>query len=186
MKILRFVFTASVIAFVPNAAFAQGFDPMVALKVRPPKINMPDPILQMQRLEAMEAARARAERDRAEAELIRQRTEAVRRENTSPYIPSAAAAGTSSPSTLNAIVEKWLVAAQPRMHLFADFDKVVFASDVPFSERIIEMMSGSDYAADIAYYLAQHKAQVIAIDQMSTLESAKAISNIEARLKSSK
>ncbi|RRQ52285.1 hypothetical protein [Sphingorhabdus wooponensis] len=189
VKILRFVFTASLIVLVPNSAFGQGFDPMVALKVRPPQIKMPDPILQMQRLEAMEASRARAERDRAEAERIRQQTDYMRRDNTPPYVPSAGAgdaSATSSPSTLNQTIEKWLVAAQPRMHLFADFDNVIFASDVPFSERIIEMMSGSDYAADIAYYLAKHKAELIAIDKMSTLESAKAITSIELRLKSSK
>lgn len=164
-------------------ALGQAFDPMVALKVRPPApITLPNPLPTISQIEAIEAARARAERDRAETDLIRQTTAEMQRQR--QYAPATPSMATNSQLTeTSPIIRAWLVAAQPRMHLYPDFEKVVFAADVPFTDKLIDLMSGSDYAADIAYYLGKNKIEAIAISEMPTLKAAKSISEIESRIK---
>ncbi len=80
-------------------------------------------------------------------------------------------------------MREWLKAAAPRLHLFPDFDKVVYANNVSITIDMIRLMAGSPYAADIAYYLATHKTESLAVSQMPLLEAARAVSAIEARVK---
>lgn len=118
-------------------------------------------------------SRARAERERAEAEadLYRAQAEAARRQ------PQA---GQAAP---NADYQRlWFEKARPRMGLYSDFADVVYADDVNISPDMVMLMSSSDYAADIAYYLGTHKAESTAISKLPLLEAARAIDDIEARL----
>ena len=174
----------SAIAFGFSApVLGQAFDPMVALKVRPPApITLPNPLPTISQIEAIEAARARAERDRAETDLIRQTTAAMQRQR--QYTPESPAMTTNNqPTETSPVIRAWLIAAQPRMHLYPDFEQVVFAADVPFTEKLIDLMSGSDYAADIAYYLGKNKIEAVAISEMPTLKAAQSVQDIEERLK---
>ena len=60
---------------------------------------------------------------------------------------------------------------------------MVFESDVAITPDMVRLMAGSDYAADIAYYLGKHKAEARAIAMLPLLDAARAIDAIEARLK---
>jgi len=77
---------------------------------------------------------------------------------------------------------QWLKSAQPRMHLFPDFQQVVFSQDLAISDDMIEIMAPSPFAADIAYYLGTHKIEAMAIKTMSLADASQAISGIESRL----
>ncbi len=79
--------------------------------------------------------------------------------------------------------QRWLEKARPRMGLFPNFAKVVFESDVTITPDMVMLMSSSDYAADIAYFLGTHKAELLAIAQLPLLDAARALSDIEERIK---
>lgn len=81
------------------------------------------------------------------------------------------------------IFSKWLERAKPRMGLYPDFAKVVFESDVAITPDMVLLMATSDYAADIAYYLGTHKAESLAIARLPLLEAAKALDDIERKVK---
>ena len=118
-------------------------------------------------------SRARAERERAEAEadLYRAQAEAARQQTQS---------GQASP---NADYQRqWFEKARPRMGLYSDFAEVVYADDVNITPDMVMLMSSSDYAADIAYYLGTHKAESTAISKLPLLDAARAIDDIEASL----
>jgi hypothetical protein len=84
------------------------------------------------------------------------------------------------------VIDEWLKAAAPRMGLYPDFEKVVFASDVAITTDMIRLMTPSPLAADIAYYLGSHKIESRAISMMTLVQAARTIDQIESRLKSSK
>jgi hypothetical protein len=81
------------------------------------------------------------------------------------------------------VIDEWLKAAASRMGLFPDFEKVVFASDVPITTDMIRLMTPSPLAADIAYYLGTNKLESLAISKMTLVEAARSIDRIEAKLK---
>lgn len=81
------------------------------------------------------------------------------------------------------VFDEWLKAAAPRMGLFPDFEKVVFANDVPITNDMIKLMTPSPLAADIAYYLGTNKLESLAISKMTLAEAARSIDRIESRLK---
>ena len=87
------------------------------------------------------------------------------------------------PNASSPVIDEWLRAAAPRMGLYADFEQTVFATDVPITLDMIRLMTPSPLAADIAYYLATHKMESLAISKMTLAESARAIDRIEAKLK---
>jgi|GEM_PF-4556983 len=126
--------------------------------------------------EERERARAEAERIAAERDFYRAQTQAITQQGQRPAIPAPPAEDYS---------QRWLAAAQPRMHLFPDFAKVVFAKEVAISADMVKLMSTSPYAADIAYHLATHRIEARAIYDMQPLDAARAISRLEdeARLK---
>ena len=80
-------------------------------------------------------------------------------------------------------MQKFWSAATPRLRLFPDFEKFVLSPDVPMTITMIKLMSESEYAADIAYYLASNKMEAYGISQMPLLPAARAISEIEFRVK---
>ncbi|MEO7384912.1 MAG: hypothetical protein ABIU18_08265, partial [Novosphingobium sp.] len=53
------------------------------------------------------------------------------------------------------------------------------------SEEMVMLMSSSPFAADIAYYLATHRAESIAVSKLPLLDAARAIDHIETRVKAS-
>lgn len=132
--------------------------------------------------------RARDERERLELErerldLERQRLEAEKRRSSDLSGQPGAAAPMQPPASSDPYLQEWLAKAQPRMGLYPDFAAVVFESDVAITPDMVRLMAGSDYAADIAYYLGTHKAEARAIAMLPLLDAARAIDAIEARLK---
>ena len=87
------------------------------------------------------------------------------------------------PNASTPVIDEWLRAAAPRMGLYVDFETAVFAADVPITLDMIRLMTPSPLAADIAYYLATHKMESLAISKMTLVEAARAIDRIEAKLK---
>ena len=126
------------------------------------------------------ARQSRAERERLEAqtELYRAQAEAVRAQGQQAPAPSGQA-----PANPNYLTQ-WMEAARPRMGLYPDFEKVVFAREVNITPDMVRLMTSSPMAADIAYYLATHRAEATAISQMPLLEAARAIDRIESELQS--
>lgn len=185
MKLRYALYLSALSNLIAPGAVAQSFDPMIALRIEPPQ--MPDMAEAAMQMQSLEASWARAERDRAQAEFYRQQTEQMRIRQDQDLSLNIAPHPTSIPQAAPARIapspamQRWLIAAQPRMRLYSDFDEVVFADDAPFTEGVIELMSGSEYAADIAYYLAQHRGELLAIASMTTLQGARAIIQIESQ-----
>jgi len=148
-------------------------NPSIALQFR--GIQLENPMIQMQQFEALRAARAQA--DIAESQARR-----AAQEDRNRQAPVAATPPKNS-EPVDPAMREWLKAAGPRLHLFPDFDKVVYANDVSITVEMIRLMAGSPYAADIAYYFATHKTESLAVSQMPLLEAARAVSAIEARVK---
>lgn len=161
-------------------------NPMIPLMVQP--LRLESPLLRMQQLEALRAATAQAamaefqarraahEAAIAEAEARRAAEEERNRQSTPAPTPQ-------QPGPIDPVIQDWLKAALPRLHLYPDFDKVVFAPDVPITTDMVRLMAGSTYAADIAYYFGTHKAEAWAVSQMPLLEASRAVSAIEERVK---
>lgn len=125
----------------------------------------------------------RARREKEEAERARLEAERLAAERNRPQSQSYATqqgAGALPPSSYG---QAWLASANQRRHLFPDFDKVVFAPDVRITDEMVMLMSSSPYAADIAYYLATHKAESLAISRLPLLDAARAIDGIERQIK---
>ena len=78
---------------------------------------------------------------------------------------------------------RWAKAVAPRKHLFPDFERVVFAVDVPISVPMLELLAESEYAADVTYYLGTNKAEAVRIAGLPFLDQAVAINEIEKRVK---
>ena len=72
------------------------------------------------------------------------------------------------------------------MGLYPDFEKVVFSPDVPITTDMVRLITSSPLAADMAYYLGTHKMESLAISKMSLADAAQSLSQLEARLKSTK
>lgn len=155
--------------------FALGFplslraqiNPYIPMMIRPPQINSIGP----QQIYEIEAARAQ----RAQRELMEEQARGLRQQNSQNSSPGAI------PPPKH--VQDWLKAAQPRLYLFPDFDSVVFSPDVSISDDMIRLMSGSTYAADIAYYFGKNKTEAKAIYSMQLMQASKAIASIESRIK---
>lgn len=119
-------------------------------------------------------ARLEQDRIRAETELYRAQAQAAQQ---------SARPEATVPSPQVDYFQAWYAAAEPRMGLYADFREVVFAPDVRISPAMVMLMSGSTYAADIAYHLATHKAEAMAISTLPLLDAARAIDEIEAQVR---
>ena len=129
---------------------------------------------QMQVIQQIEAARvARAQADMLEAQARREEEDRRRTSNTT--------------SPQNVIVDPVLIAfnsaASARRHLYPDFESVAYAPDVQITVDMIKLMTGSSYAADIAYYLGKNKGEAAEISRMHILQASKAITDIENKMR---
>jgi len=108
------------------------------------------------------------------------RREVERRAAITPPVmprPGAAVSGSAIPADY---LDRWYVAARPRMGLYPDFETKVYSAKVDISPAVVWLMSTSPYAADIAYYLATHKAEAAAISSMPLANAGRAIDQIAA------
>jgi hypothetical protein len=128
--------------------------------------------------------RERIELERERLELERQRLEFERQRPRDQAGQPGAAAPVAPPASSDPYLQEWMAKAQPRMGLYPDFAVVVFESHVAITPDMVRLMAGSDYAADIAYYLGTHKAEARAIAMLPLLDAARAIDAIEAQIKS--
>ena len=119
-----------------------------------------DEQLRIQREQADAQSRLMDEQTRA-LQLENQRREAENRQATTAQ-PGQGPAPTRHDLE---IMARWQSAAIPRMGRYPDFAEVALAPDVAITIPMIELMSSSPYAADIAYYLGKNKAKSIEIAQ---------------------
>jgi hypothetical protein len=164
-------------------------NPFPAPNVQWPKNNSND---NFQQGFAIGAQLRRAQQERERIELERERLDLERRRFEAEGQRSRDLAGqpglgdpTTAPTTSDPYLQEWLAKAQPRMGLFPDYAAVVFEGDVAITPDMVRLMAGSDYAADIAYYLGTHKAEAKAIAMLPLLDAARAIDGIEARIRAS-
>jgi hypothetical protein len=127
--------------------------------------------------------RERIELERERLELERQRLEFERQRPRDQAGQPGAAVPLAPPASSDPYLQEWMAKAQPRMGLYPDFAAVVFESDVAITPDMVKLMAGSEFAADIAYYLGTHKAEARAIAMLPLLDAARAIDAIEAQIK---
>jgi hypothetical protein len=159
-------------------ARAQGINPMIPLMGRPLQLNFPDPLQQAIQIEQIRAMRIQNEQAQAQQRQMQEQAKAEERQRIEAREKQPQASNQS-----DLVIEEWLKAAAPRMGLYKDFEKMVFAPDVAITTDMIRLMTPSPLAADIAYYLSTNKLESLAISKMSLLETARSIDRIEATLK---
>lgn len=153
----------------------------IPLQIR--SIQLPDPLQMMQQAEQIRAIQLQNEQaafQLRQMEEQRRAKERQRQKQNEELQGQAKSANQSDP-----IIDDWLKAAAPRMSLYKDFEKVVFAPDVSITTDMIRLMTPSTLAADIAYYLGTNKMESLAISKMSLVEAARSIDRIEAQLQKS-
>ena len=80
--------------------------------------------------------------------------------------------------------KQFMTAIESRKGRWADFDEIVFKSNVTYSEDMLSLMAKSPYAADIAYYLGMHPHESAKYAGMPLEQSGPAIQAIEDQAKS--
>ena len=80
--------------------------------------------------------------------------------------------------------KQFMTAIQSRKGRWADFDQIVFKSNVAYSEDMLALMAQSPFAADIAYYLGTHPHESALYAGMPLEQSQPAIKAIEEKAKS--
>lgn len=115
---------------------------------------------------------------RRESEIRQQQYEAEQARRRSEEERAITVALPQSP-TVDPTVVAFNLAAASRKYLYPDFDSVAYAQDVTITIDMIKLMTGSPFAADIAYYLGKNKVEAAAISKMPMLQASKAIMNIE-------
>lgn len=131
---------------------------------------------------AMQNAQTQANQAATQRRLIEEQTRAMQLENNQREAQAKKQQKPVDAQEVPPHMQQWLKSAQPRMHLFSNFEQVVFAQDVSISDDMIKLMASSPFAADIAYYLGSHKMEATAIKSMTMLEAARSISDIEKRM----
>ena len=140
------------------------------------------PQIDYQGMAAIQNAQTQANQAAMQRRLIEEQTRALQLENNQREAAARNSQSSGVPQEMPPYMQQWLKSAQPRMHLFSDFEQVVFSPDVAISDDMIKLMAGSPFAADIAYYLGSHKMEAAAIKSMAMLDAARSISDIEKRL----
>ena len=166
-----------------NTNVLAQMDHTIPLRAVSPPVRLQSPAEAMLRAQAIRAAQAQAEQTAAQTRLIQEQTRALQQQNNERASPVSNQSQPQQPAPPDPAVQQWLTAAQPRMHLFPDFEQVVFSPNLLMSIDMVRLMSGSQYAADIAYYFGKHPVESSAVAQMPLLEAARAINDIEQRLK---
>ena len=175
MKIRIFFFV--VFLTIAGSSAAQ-INPLIPLMLQPPQFQFPNPILQMQQIEQLRSIQLQNGQAKIQIRALEdQRQELKNQQKNSPEI-----SGQKVPP-IDPLMQQWFKAAGPRMSLYADFEKVVFTPDLSITPDMIRLMSHSQFAADIAYYLGMHKMEALAISQMTLLDAARAVDRIEAEFK---
>lgn len=132
------------------------------------------------------------QRDAAELERVRQETERLRIENEQRRRQLEESRRRSELQAQqeavrkqndDEVIKKWIAAAQPRMHLYVDFREIVFAPDVRLTLPMIQIMSESRYAADIAYFLGGDKKTALQISLMEPPAARAEMSRIEGLIR---
>jgi hypothetical protein len=154
-----------------------------ALMFRPPQLNFADPLQQAMQIEQIRALRMQNEQAEAQRRFNEEQTRAQERQRQQQAEQSQGQS--QSANQPNPIFDEWLKAAAPRMGLYKDFEKVVFAGDVSITPDMIRLMTPSTFAADIAYYLGTNKLESLAISKMTLVEAARSIDRIETQLQKS-
>lgn len=140
------------------------------------------PQIDYQGMAAVQNARTQADQAAMQRRLIEEQTRALQLENNQREAAATRSQSVGVPQEMQPHMRQWLKSAQPRMHLFSDFEQVVYSPDVAISDDMIKLMASSSFAADIAYYLGSHKMEATAIKSMAILDAARSISDIEKRL----
>ena len=154
----------------------------IPLMVQPLQLQSPLMLMQQaEQIRALQIQNEQAENQRRNMEEQARAQERQRRQQAEQSQQKSQANNQPDP-----VIDEWLKAAAPRMGLYADFEKVVFAPDVSITTDMIRLMTPSPLAADIAYYLGSHKIESLAISKMSLVEAARSIDRIESKLKASK
>lgn len=79
--------------------------------------------------------------------------------------------------------KQFMTSIQSRKGQWADFDQIVFKSNVTYSEDMLALMAKSPYSADIAYYLGTHPRESAQYAGMPLEQSGPAIQAIEEKAK---
>jgi hypothetical protein len=79
--------------------------------------------------------------------------------------------------------ENWAAQRAEAKERYADFDAVVTAPDVAFSEQMVEFITNSDVGADVAYHLGTHKAEAARIARLNPYQQAMEFGRLEERVK---
>lgn len=175
----KLLFLPMICVFISGAPVnAQGINPMIPLMGRPLQLNFPDPLQQALQIEQIRAMRIQNEQAQAQQRQMQEQARAEDRRRIEARERQPQPSNQSDP-----VIDEWLKAAAPRMGLFKDFEKMVFAPDVAITTDMIRLMTPSPLAADIAYYLSTNKMESLAISKMSLVEAARSIDRIEATLK---
>jgi hypothetical protein len=136
-------------------------------------LQLQSPLQAMQQAEQIRAMQIQNERAALQLRQMEEQRKAQQ----------SAAMSPPPPPPPNPAIEEWLKAAGPRMHIYPDFEQVVFAPDVTITNDMIRLMSASPLAADIAYYFGTHKVESLAVSKMSLQDAAKSVERIEKQLK---
>lgn len=124
---------------------------------------------------AQEAERIRIEQERIQIQMERDKRQAAVKAQQAP----------EKQQTDDEIIKRWAAAAQPRIHLYPNFNDIVYARDLPLTVPIINLMSQSFYAADIAFYLGSNKHIATQISNMSIDQAQASIKIIEYLVRNS-
>jgi len=158
--------------------------PLIPLMVQPLQLQLPNPLQDAQQIEQIRALRLQNEQAEAQLKLLEAQARALEKSRQQQLEQRERQSQTTSQP--DPVIEDWLRAAAPRMGLYPDFEKVVFSPDVPITTDMVRLITSSPLAADMAYYLGTHKMESLAISKMSLADAAQSLSQLEARLKSTK
>jgi len=129
---------------------------------------------------------------RQETERIRQETERMRLENeqrrrqieeSKKLIDNQTKQELARRASDEDTIKRWFAVAQPRIGLYPDFNRIVFAEDLRITVPMIKIMAESKYAADIAYFLGKNKEVASEIASMEMERMRINITGIESSIR---
>jgi hypothetical protein len=76
----------------------------------------------------------------------------------------------------------WTEQVEAAKAVYADFEAVAFAGDVPLSKTMEDVILSSNQGADVAYFLGVNRSEAARISRMQPLDAARALGRIEAKI----
>jgi hypothetical protein len=76
----------------------------------------------------------------------------------------------------------WTEQVEAAKAVYADFEAVAFAGDVPLSKTMEDVIMSSNQGADVAYFLGVNRSEAARISRMQPLDAARALGRIEAKI----